>query len=66
MEKSGYKCVQVDNNLSASVPIINLILNGIASSQYVIVDIAEPNANVFYELGITNQKNGCITFQKLS
>lgn len=54
MEKAGYKCVRVDNNLSASVPIINLILNGIASSQYVIVDISEPNANVFYELGITH------------
>ena len=54
MENSGYKCIRVDNNLSASVPIINLILNGIASSQYVIVDISETNANVFYELGITH------------
>lgn len=54
MEKAGYKCIRVDNNLSASVPIINLILNGIARSQYVIVDISEPNANVFYELGITH------------
>lgn len=54
MENAGYKCVRVDNNLSASVPIINLILNGIATSQYVIVDISETNANVFYELGITH------------
>lgn len=54
MENSGYKCVRVDNNLSASVPIINLILNGIATSQYIIVDISETNANVFYELGITH------------
>lgn len=54
LENSGYKCIRVDNNLSASVPIINLILNGIATSQYVIVDISEVNANVFYELGITH------------
>lgn len=54
LENAGYKCIRVDNNLSASVPIINLILNGIATSQYVIVDISETNANVFYELGITH------------
>ncbi len=54
MENAGYRCIRVDNNLSASVPIINLILNGIATSQYVIVDISEINANVFYELGITH------------
>lgn len=54
LEKEGYKCVRDDNNLLASVPIINLILNGIATSQYIIVDISEPNANVFYELGITH------------
>lgn len=54
LEREGYKCVRDDNNLLASVPIINLILNGIASSQYIIVDISEPNANVFYELGITH------------
>lgn len=50
----GYNCIRVDNNLSASVPIISLILNGIATSQFVIVDISETNANVFYELGITH------------
>lgn len=54
IENVGYKCIRVDNNLSASVPIINLILKGIATSQYVIVDISESNANVFYELGITH------------
>ena len=54
LEKEGYKCIRVDNNLSASVPVMNLILNGIATSQYVIVDISETNANVFYELGITH------------
>ena len=54
LENNGYKCIRVDNNLSASVPIINLILNGIATSQFVIVDISETNANVFYELGITH------------
>ena len=54
LENSGYKCVRVDKNLSASVPIINLILNGIATSQYIIVDISETNANVFYELGVTH------------
>ena len=54
LKNDGYKCIRVDNNLSASVPIINLILNGIATSQFVIVDISETNANVFYELGITH------------
>lgn len=54
LQNNGYTCVRVDYNLSASVPIINLILNGIASSQFVIVDISEINANVFYELGITH------------
>lgn len=46
-EKEGYSCIRVDKNHSASVPIINLILNGIAESQYIIVDISETNANVF-------------------
>lgn len=54
LENDGYKCIRVDNNLSASVPIINLILNGIATSQFVIADISETNANVFYELGVTH------------
>lgn len=54
MRNNGYTCMRVDNNLSASVPIINLILNGIATSQFIIVDISETNANVFYELGITH------------
>ncbi|MBR6697848.1 MAG: hypothetical protein IKL73_06215 [Lachnospiraceae bacterium] len=54
VEQEGYKCIRVDNNSSASVPIINLILKGIATSQYIIVDISETNANVFYELGVTH------------
>lgn len=54
LQNDGYKCIRVDNNLAASVPIINLILSGIATSQFVIVDISEGNANVFYELGITH------------
>lgn len=54
LQNEGYKCIRVDNNLAASVPLINLILNGIATSQFVIVDISETNANVFYELGITH------------
>ena len=59
LENNGYKCIRVDNNLSASVPIINLILNGIATSQFVIVDISETNANVFYELGVTHTVKDC-------
>lgn len=54
LEKDNYECIRVDKNHSASVPIINLILNGIAEAQYVIVDISETNANVFYELGVTH------------
>ncbi|MBQ7067132.1 MAG: hypothetical protein IJN92_09975 [Lachnospiraceae bacterium] len=52
LENQNYKPVRVDKNSEASVPIITLILNGIATSQYIIVDISESNANVFYELGI--------------
>lgn len=54
LEREKYTCMRVDKNHSASVPIINLILNGIAESQYIIVDISETNANVFYELGVTH------------
>lgn len=54
LERDGYSCMRVDKNSAASVPIINLILNGIAESQYIIVDISETNANVFYELGVTH------------
>lgn len=54
LQRDNYVCIRVDKNQSASVPIINLILNGIAESQYIIVDISETNANVFYELGVTH------------
>ena len=54
LENNKYNCIRVDNNSEGSVPIINLILHGIAESQYVIVDISDINANVFYELGITH------------
>ena len=36
LEQDKYTCIRVDKNYSASVPIINLILNGIAESQYII------------------------------
>lgn len=52
LSSSNYKPIRVDNNSEAGVPIINLILTGIATSQYIIVDISDKNANVFYELGI--------------
>ena len=54
LQGAGYSCIRVDNNSSASVPIINMILSGIATSQYVIVDVTDTNANVFYELGIAH------------
>lgn len=62
LEKSNYIPLRGDKNSEASVPIITLILTGIATSQYIIVDISEPNANVFYELGIaqTLKEPGCI------
>lgn len=52
LQNENYDPYRVDDNSEASVPIITLILNGLASSQYIIVDISESNANVFYELGI--------------
>ncbi len=59
LERDNYACIRVDKNHSASVPIINLILKGIAESQYIIVDISEINANVFYELGVTHTIKEC-------
>lgn len=52
LKNANYKPLRVDENSEAGVPIITLILKGIANSQYIIVDISESNANVFYELGI--------------
>lgn len=54
LEDKKYKCIRADENSEASVPLISLILKGIACSQCIIVDITEVNANVFYELGIAH------------
>ena len=50
---NGFVCNRADE-LSGSTPIINKILTEILRSQYIIVDITDCNANVFYELGITH------------
>lgn len=53
LSEAGYLCSRVDE-IPKSTPIIGKILNEIANSQYIIVDITNGNANVFYELGIAH------------
>lgn len=50
---AGYICSRVDE-VPKSIPIISKILKEIAESQFIIVDITNGNANVFYELGISH------------
>lgn len=54
LEMKDFRCLRVDENQEASVTLISMILQGIATSQFIIVDISTPNANVFYELGIAH------------
>jgi DeoR/GlpR family transcriptional regulator of sugar metabolism len=54
------KCNRADD-LYSSEPIMESILRGIASSEIVIADVTDRNANVFYELGIAHTvKDRCI------
>lgn len=54
LSRENYTCLRDDQNNLASIPIINLILSGLGSSQYIIADISCENPNVFYELGIAH------------
>ena len=51
IEKVGLKCIRADERLSPT-PILFDIYDAILSARVVIADISEPNANVYYELGI--------------
>lgn len=51
--EAGYICNRVDE-VSGSTPIVNKILTEILHSRYIIADLTELNANVFYELGIAH------------
>ena len=54
------KCSRADD-LYSSEPIMEAILRGIASSEIVIADVTDRNANVFYELGIAHTvKDRCV------
>lgn len=53
LSENGYICNRVDE-ISGSTPIINKILSEILKSRYVIADLTDCNANVFYELGIAH------------
>lgn len=52
-EKNGVICCRADE-MNGSQPIVNKIIRGILESQYIIVDITDATANVFYELGIAH------------
>ncbi|MEA1899470.1 MAG: hypothetical protein U9N47_01695 [Thermodesulfobacteriota bacterium] len=51
VEKAGLKCIRADERLSPT-PILFDIYDAILSARVVLADISEPNANVYYELGI--------------
>lgn len=46
-------CNRADE-IKGSRPIMNKIINGILKSRYIIAELTESNANVFYELGIAH------------
>ncbi len=49
----GIMCNRVDE-IKGSKPIMNKIITEILKSRYIIADLSECNANVFYELGIAH------------
>lgn len=49
----GIVCNRVDE-IKGSKPIMNKIITEILKSRYIIADLSECNANVFYELGIAH------------
>ncbi len=49
----GITCNRVDE-IRGSKPIMNKIITEILKSRYIIADLSECNANVFYELGIAH------------
>lgn len=49
----GILCNRVDE-IKGSKPIMNKIITEILKSRYIIADLSECNANVFYELGIAH------------
>ena len=51
VEKAGLACIRADERLSPT-PILFDIYDAILSARVVLADISEPNANVYYELGI--------------
>ncbi|HWB64952.1 MAG TPA: hypothetical protein VG603_15650 [Chitinophagales bacterium] len=53
LNDNGYVCNRADEILG-SKPIMNKILNEILKSHYIIADLTNQNANVFYELGIAH------------
>ena len=53
LNENGFVCNRVDE-ISGATPIINKILSEILKSRYIIADLTDCNANVFYELGIAH------------
>lgn len=52
-EASGYRCQRADD-LALPGPILTEIISHISRADLVIVELSDPNPNVFYELGIAH------------
>lgn len=53
LNNNGFVCNRSDE-IQANKPIMNKILNEIMKAHYIIADLTQQNANVFYELGIAH------------
>jgi hypothetical protein len=53
LTENGYICNRADE-LFGSVPIMSNVLNEILKAHFIIADLTEQNANVFYELGVAH------------
>ncbi len=51
--ENGYMCSRADE-IFGSVPIMSNVLGGILKAHFIIADLTDQNANVFYELGIAH------------
>lgn len=53
LSEAGFICNRVDE-VPGSTPIVNKIITEILHSRFIIADLTELNANVFYELGVAH------------
>lgn len=65
LDASGYMCKRADE-ISSATSIVEIILEQIGRSSFVVADLTGRNANVFYELGYTHAlgKNTVLIVQR--